>query len=77
MKTVEEKVIAIITKELRMKEDVVLLESKLVEDLGTDSLDAVHILVQLEDAFHVVFQEDDHKKVHTVQDVVDLVKSLL
>lgn len=77
MKTIEQEVITIITKELRMKDGVVTSTSKLVEDLGTDSLDAVQILIQLEKRFDIVFAEDDHSKVKTVEDVIGLVKNLL
>lgn len=73
MKSIEDRVIEIITKELRMKEGVVTLASKFVEELGTDSLDALEIIVALEDAFNIVLPNTMHEQIVTVQDAVNAV----
>ena len=44
-----EKVKAIIAKELNIDESKITLESSLSEDLGADSLDAVELIMSLED----------------------------
>ena len=73
MTLIEEKVIKIITKELRMKPGTVSLESNFREELGTDSLDALEIVVALEDAFHMEMPTTTHEKIITVKDAVDAV----
>lgn len=73
MTAIEEKVIKVITKELRMKQGTVTLESKFREDLGTDSLDALEIVVALEDAFRMEMPTTTHEKIITVKDAVDAV----
>lgn len=75
--TLEERVIKIITKELRMKDGVVTLESKFIEDLGTDSLDALEIIVALENEFKLELPDTTHENIATVQDVVDEVKQYI
>jgi acyl carrier protein len=73
MTPIEDKVIKIVTKELRMKSGTVSLESKFREDLGTDSLDALEIVVALEDAFNMEMPTTTHEKIITVKDAVDAV----
>jgi acyl carrier protein len=75
--TITQQVIALITDELRLNEGAVQLTMNLKEDLDVQSLDAVEMLMALEDKFNIVFDEKDHEKVTTVQDVVDLVASLV
>jgi acyl carrier protein len=75
--TITQQVIALITDELRLNDGAVQLTMNLKEDLDVQSLDAVEMLMALEDKFNIVFDEKDHEKVTTVQDVVDLVASLV
>jgi acyl carrier protein len=75
--TITQQVLALITDELRLNEGAVQLTMNLKEDLDVQSLDAVEMLMALEDKFHIEFDEKDHEKVTTVQDVVDLVSSLV
>jgi acyl carrier protein len=71
MTAVEEAVIKIITKELRLKAGVVTLEADLRADLGVDSLDALEIVVALEDHFKMELPTTTHENLITVKDVVD------
>lgn len=73
MTEIETKIVNIITKELRMKEGVVQLTSNFKEDLGTDSLDALEIVVALEDAFRIELPQTTHENIITVQDAVNTV----
>jgi len=73
MTDVEEAVIKIVTKELRLKAGFVALESNLREDLGVDSLDALEIVVALEDHFKTEFPTTTHENIITVKDIVDTV----
>jgi acyl carrier protein len=74
---VTQQVLAVLTKELRLKDDIVQLEMNLKDDLDVQSLDAVYILMALEDKFSIVFDEKDHERIIVVQDIVDLVKTLV
>jgi len=37
----------------------------------------LEILIALEDGFKVVYPEDSHEHIHTVQDVIDLTQRLI
>ncbi len=50
---------------------VVLPESRLIEDLGIDSLDLVGVLVALQDRWEVFIDDSDVARLKTVQDVID------
>ena len=73
MTAIEEVVIKIVTKELRLKAGVVTLTSDFKKDLGVDSLDALEIVVALEDHFKVELPTTAHENINTVQDAVDAV----
>ena len=75
--TIAQQVVALITDELRLQEGVVQLTMNLKEDLDVQSLDAVEMLMALEDKFKIVFGEKDHEHVKTVQDVINLVNKLV
>lgn len=49
----------------------------LADDLDLDSVDAVALLVRLEDATDLDLDEDDLRSLVTLQDVVDLVAARL
>ena len=75
--TIAQQVVALITDELRLQDGVVQLTMNLKEDLDVQSLDAVEMLMALEDKFSIEFDEKDHEHIKTVQDVVDLVAKLV
>jgi acyl carrier protein len=70
MTLVEEQVVEIVTKEMRMKPGIVTLESKFKEDLGADSLDALEIVVALEHHFKFELPDTTHENIITVSDAV-------
>lgn len=65
-----EKVKAVIVESLNCEENLVTPEARLIEDLGADSLDAVELIMALEEACGVTFEEDAATQLHTVQDIV-------
>ncbi len=48
--------------------------SKIVEDLGADSLDVVELLMNLEEEYNISISEDEARNVKTVGDFVALVE---
>ena len=46
----------------------------LVNDLGTDSLDNVELIIAFEEAYDIEIADEDAEKVRTVQDIVDYLK---
>jgi acyl carrier protein len=67
-------VIAVLTQRLGIPPEAVTLTAQLAEDLGVDSVDAVELVVALEQHFDITLPETVLADVKTVQDVVDLVR---
>jgi len=51
--------------------------SRLVDDLGGDSLDMLELMMALEERFGIEVPDEDAEGINTVQDVVDYVKRRL
>ena len=75
--SVFEKVKEIIVKELKVEADKVTLDAKLKEDLGADSLDAVEIVMDIEDEFDVEIDDSEAENVTTVGDLVKAIEQLV
>ena len=72
-----EKIRAIIADELGIEEDTIELESDLTDDLGADSLDAVELIMAIEEEFDIEIDDSTAQKIKTVQDIVDHLEKLL
>lgn len=68
-----EKVKTLLSNQLGVGEDRIKLESRVLEDLGADSLDVVELLMILEDDFGVEVKEEDAVKIKTVADIVNII----
>lgn len=55
----------------------VRLDARLYEDLDLDSIDAVDLIVQLQELTKRKFNPDEFKSVKTVSDVVDVIFNVL
>ena len=65
-----EKVQEIIANELGIEKEKVLMSSRLAEDLGADSLDAVELIMTLEDEFGIEVDDEAAQSIKTVADIV-------
>ena len=66
-----EKVRSLIAKELNLKEENITMDSKLSEDLGADSLDAVELIMAIEDEFGVQVSDEAAQSIRKVSDIVE------
>ena len=69
------KVKAILMEQLNLKADKIKLESKIVEDLGADSLDVVELLMTMEDSFGVSVSDEEAVNLKTVGDIVKMLEA--
>ena len=69
-----EKVKKIIAEELNVKEEKITMEANLVEDLEADSLDAVEIIVRIEEEFDLQVDDEAAESVRTVGDLVKCIE---
>ena len=65
-----EKVKEILIRQLRLKNKEVLPESKIMDDLGADSLDILQLLMTIEDEYGITVPDEELVKFVTVRDVV-------
>ena len=66
----QDKIIKMIANKLSKKVEDVKLESKLIEDLGADSLDIVELLMMLEDEYGITIPDQDAMQLSTIGDIV-------
>ncbi len=72
-----EKVRRVLRSEFEFSEEEVQLGAHLVDDLDLDSVDAVALMVRLEEETGLALSEEDLGSLATVQSLVDVVASRL
>jgi acyl carrier protein len=70
-----DRVVEIIANQLQMDIDMIDGSSKIMEDLGADSLDVVEMLMSMEESFGITVPDEDIEELVTVDDVVAYVES--
>mgnify|MGYP003592777138 CR=1 FL=1 len=65
-----EKIREIIVEQLGVDESAVTLETSLMKDLEADSLDAVEIIMAIEDEFEIEVPDEEAEKFANVGDIV-------
>lgn len=71
MATIEERVIAIIEREMGLDRKEITPEKSFIDDLGLDSLDVMTLAMAIEEDFDIEVPDDDVEGIKTVQDVFD------
>lgn len=64
----------ILVEQLECDPEDITMESLLVDDLGADSLDAIDILMSVEDTFKVEVPDEIIEKIETVGDIVNYIE---
>ena len=65
---------AMIAKQLKVDEASITRNSRLVEDLKADSANEMVMVMDLEDTFGIMVEDDQILKLRTVGDVVDYIE---
>jgi acyl carrier protein len=73
-KPIDQRVKDIIVEQLGVKADQVTPEAKLIEDLGADSLDAVELIMALEEEFGIEVPDEQAEKLQSVGDIIKYVE---
>ncbi len=71
---IQEKVTEIIVEQLGVSADQVKPESKMIEDLGADSLDAVELVMAVEEEFGIEVPDEEAEKLISVGDIISHVE---
>lgn len=72
--TSEAKIKDIIVEQLGVNADQVTREAKMIEDLGADSLDAVELVMAIEEEFGIEVPDEEAEKLGSVGDIIDYVE---
>ena len=70
-----EEVKKIIVSELNCKPEQVTLDVNVRDDLGADSIDAVQIVMDIEDTFGITVDEDNAQSMLTVKNIVEYIEA--
>ncbi len=70
-----DKVKSLIASQLGISADKINEDSRLVEDLGADSLDTVEMLMTLEEEFGIQIPDEEAMKLTTVKSIVEMIDS--
>ena len=66
-----------IASQLNIKEEKLLDDAKIIEDLGADSLDIVEMFMTLEEEFNITIPDNKVVELKTVGNIVNFVKNEL
>lgn len=72
----DEKIINLIADKLGKKKEIIKMESRLVEDLGADSLDVVELIMTFEEEFGVSLPDEDVSKLKTIGDIIKYIQNI-
>lgn len=65
----------ILVDQLAVNENDIEMSSNLVDDLGADSLDAIDIVMSIEDRYEIEVPDEVVEKIETVEDIVNFIES--
>lgn len=68
-------ILQIIADQLSVTVDDITIDSKIVDDLGADSLDIVELIDKLEKEFQAEISDSDVMKIKTVSDILDYIEN--
>ena len=72
-----EKLKKVIAEVLNVDPEEIAMETTFVDDLGADSLDVFQIIMGIEEEFDIEIPADKAEKIATVEEAVELIKSVL
>jgi acyl carrier protein len=68
------KIREVVVKKFKVQPQNVNVGTRLREDLNVDSLDAVELIMELEDTFNVKISDDEAQKLKTIGDIVSFIE---
>nr|NP_045093.1 acyl carrier protein [Cyanidium caldarium]O19921.1 RecName: Full=Acyl carrier protein; Short=ACP [Cyanidium caldarium]AAB82668.1 unknown [Cyanidium caldarium]WDB00220.1 acyl carrier protein [Cyanidium caldarium] len=67
------KVQSIVSEQLGISKEQVLVDSHFTNDLGADSLDNVELVMAIEEEFNIVISDIDAEKISNVREAVEFI----
>lgn len=69
-----DKVKEIIADQLGLEEDSITPESDIVEDLGADSIDAIDLILAVQEEFEIEIPDEAVESIKTISDIVKYIE---
>lgn len=70
-----EQIKSIIATKLSIDESIITLDSNLAEDLASDSLELVELIMTFEEELDIVVSDEDLENIKTVRDIVEYIEA--
>ncbi len=67
----------ILAEQLDVEENKITMESRLVEDLGADSLDSIDVVMSVEDEWKIEVPDEVIENITTVGDIVEFIEATI
>lgn len=77
IKTIEEKVINIISEQMGVDKAEISRDTSFINDLNADSLDTVELVMEFEDEFDTTIPDEEAEKIQTVGAAIDYIAKVL
>ncbi len=74
---VEARIKKVVMEQINVKEEDVMPETSFVDDLGADSLDAVELIMALEEEFSINIPDEQAEKITTVKRAIEYINKHL
>ena len=71
-----ERIKEMIVEELNVPVEKITMTARLAEDLGADSIDAVELIMNIEDEFEIQVSDEQAQNIKTVGDLVRYIESV-
>ncbi len=71
-----DKVKAIIADQLGVDENTIEMDSSIVEDLGADSIDAIDLILSIQEEFDVEIPDEAVEGIKTISDIVKYIEDI-
>ena len=72
--SVEERIRGIIARQLEVQAEEVVPEASFADDLGSDSLDLVELVMAMEEEFGIEISDEEAERIQTVQDAINFIE---
>ncbi len=64
----------VLVEEFEVEEEIITVEATFYEDLRLDSLDAIDLIVTLNNFYNIEVEPTESEEIRTIQNLIDIVK---
>ena len=71
-----ERIKELVEQEMNIPAESITLESRIAEDLGADSIDAIELIMGVEEEFDIEISDEVAMDIKTIGDLVEVINNL-